>query len=71
MVEKKTKPISRPEGAAPSKRWLVCQIITTAQIAIYKLLKTKKSTIFLNTVPATRLIRDSKLRFLEKRSYHY
>ena len=49
MVEKETKPISRPEGAAPSKRWLVCQIITTEQMAIYKLLKTKKSTIFLNT----------------------
>ncbi len=70
MVEKNTKPISLPEGAAPSKRWLVCQIITTAQIAIYKLLKTKKSTIFLNAVPVIRLIRDSKLRFLEKRSYH-
>ncbi len=49
MVEKKTKPISRPEGAVPSNKWLVCQIITTAQMAIYKLLNTKKSTIFLNT----------------------
>jgi hypothetical protein len=51
MVEKKTKPINRPEGATPNNKWVVCQIITIGQMAIKRLLKMKRSTIFLNTTP--------------------